>query len=212
MLGLGAGGHGRVVLETLRLTGDVEVVGWLDPREDLWGTSVLGVPVLGGDDELEPQYHGGVRHVFIGLAGASDTAPRRRLYELARKRGCEVVSVLHPAAAVSPSATIGRGAQVLAAAVVGTGAAVGENAIVNTGAIIDHDCRIGAHAHVATGARLAGGVTVGPSALVGAGSTLIQGVAVGAGAIVGAGAVVLHDVEAGGVVAGVPARPLERRS
>lgn len=210
VLGLGAGGHGRVVLETLQLVGDVEVVGLLDPRDDLWGTSVLGVPVLGGDDLLGRQYDGGVSRVFIGLAGAADTTPRRRLYEFARGRGCEVISVLHPTAVVSASATIELGAQVLAGAIVGTGAIVHEDAIVNTGALVDHDCDIGAHAHVATGARLAGGVAVGASAHIGAGATVIQGIAIGSGAIVGAGAVVIRDVEAGAVVAGVPARPVER--
>lgn len=210
MLGLGAGGHGRVVLEALQLVGEVEVVGLLDPRTELWGTNVLGVPVLGGDDVLERQYHGGVRHVFIGLAGAGDAAPRRRLYEFARERGCDVVQVVHRAAVISPSSTIEAGAHVLAGAVVGTRATVGEDAIVNTGALVDHDCIIGAHAHVATGARLAGGVTIGEAAHVGAGATVIQGVAIGTGAVVGAGAVVLRDVQAGTVVAGVPARPLER--
>jgi FlaA1/EpsC-like NDP-sugar epimerase len=40
VIGLGAGGHGLVVLETLRLAGKVEVVGLLDPREEVWGTEV----------------------------------------------------------------------------------------------------------------------------------------------------------------------------
>jgi UDP-perosamine 4-acetyltransferase len=199
-----------VVLETLLETGGYEVVGLLDPRRELWGTEVLGVAVLGDDDLLGRQYADGVSHAFIGLGGASDTRPRRRLYELARSHGLDVVAAVHPRAAVSPSARLGRGPTVLAGAVVSAGAELGENVIVNTGAIVDHDCRIGPHAHVATGARLASGVEVGEGAHVGAGATLIQGVGVGAGAVVGAGAAVVRDVEPGTVVAGVPARLLRR--
>ena len=208
IIGLGVGGHGRVVLEALSLAGAADVVGLLDPRPELWGTLVLGVPVLGGDDELERQYHDGVRHVFIGLGGAADTAPRRRLYEFAREHGCDVVTVLHPGAIVSPSASIADGAQVLAAAVIGTGATIGLNAIVNTGAVVDHDCHVSEHAHVATGARLASGVHIGAGAHVGAGATVIQSVRIGAGAVVGAGAAVIRDVEPEDVVAGVPARQI----
>lgn len=49
---------------------------------------------------------------------------------------------------------------------------------------------------------------VGPRASIGSGATILGGVTIGAGAIVGAGAVVSRDVDAGEVVAGVPARPL----
>lgn len=56
--------------------------------------------------------------------------------------------------------------------------------------------------------------TIGPGALLGSGSILIAPVTVGAGATVAAGAVVTrnHDVPDGGLVAGVPARPLRRKS
>lgn len=211
VLGLGAGGHAKVVLETLEAMGGHEVVGLLDPSPQLVGTSVGGVPVLGDDGLLAPEYHDGVTHVFIGLGGAADTAPRRRLYELARERGFEVVSAVHPTAVVSPSAEIGPGAQILARAVVGAAARLGENVIVNTAAVVEHDCRVGAHAHVASGALLASGVRVGEGAHVGLGARVREGTRIGERAIVGAGAAVVDDVEADTVVAGVPARLLRRR-
>jgi acetyltransferase-like isoleucine patch superfamily enzyme len=45
-------------------------------------------------------------------------------------------------------------------------------------------------------------------ASIGSNATILCGVRIGEGALVGAGAVVTADVEAGAVVAGVPARPL----
>ena len=47
-------------------------------------------------------------------------------------------------------------------------------------------------------------------ASLGSGALVLGGVRIGGGAIVGAGAVVTHDVEPGAVVAGVPARVLQR--
>jgi sugar O-acyltransferase (sialic acid O-acetyltransferase NeuD family) len=207
VLGLGAGGHAKAVLEALDAAGGYEVVGLLDPRRD---GDVLGRPVLGDDSLLERQYDDGVRHAFIGLGGVGDTAPRRRLYELARTNGFEIVSVVHPSAVVSPSAEVGAGATILARAVVGADTRLGEDVIVNTAAVVEHDCRIGDHAHLATGALLASGVEVGDGAHVGAGAVVRQGIRIGAGAIVGAGAAVVRDVEPGAVVAGVPARVLRK--
>lgn len=209
VIGLGAGGHAKVVIETLRAAGGHDVAGLLDPRRELWGTTVLGVPVLGGDDELERQYDG-VTRVFIGLGGAADTRPRRRLYELARSHRFGVVSAVHPAATISPSARLGPGATVLAGAVVNADATLGEHVLVNTSAIVEHDCTVGSHAHVASGACLASGVDVGEGAHVGAGATVVQGVSIGVGAVVGAGAVVVRDVEPGTVVVGVPAGVLRK--
>lgn len=210
ILGLGAGGHAKAVLDVVAALGRYEVVGLLDPRSELVGTTVGGAVVLGDDSLLSRHYDDGVRHAFIGLGGAGETRPRRRLYDLARAEGFEVVTLVHPSAVVSPSATIGAGATVMPVAVVQADCTLAEDVIVNTGAVVEHDCEVGAHVHVASNATLASGVVVGDGAHVGAGATVRQGIRVGEGAVIGAGAVVVDDVEPATVVAGVPARVLRR--
>jgi UDP-perosamine 4-acetyltransferase len=210
VVGIGAGGHARVVIEILCLSRGYELTGLLDPRRELWGDRVLGVPVLGNDDLLPGLYAQGVHHAFIGLGGTGDTRPRRRLYELARGLGFEIVAALHPQAVISPSAKLGHGPTVMAGAIINASARLGDNVIVNTGAIVEHDCVIGNHVHIATGAKLAGGVTVADGAHIGIGATIRQGIRIGQGALVGAGAVVVEDVPDGVVVAGVPARVIRR--
>ncbi len=205
-VGLGAGGHARVVLDILSYDDNCEVVGLLDPDPDLWGKDVLGVPIL-GDDSLLPKLHNdGVCHAFLGLGHVADSQSRRALYEKLLAQGFEPLSAIHPASVVAESASLKRGVTLMAGALIGPCACLGENVIVNTGAIIEHDCRIEAHAHVAPGARLAGNVRVARGALVGIGATVVQGTSIGEEAVVGAGAVVLKDVPNGVVVAGVPAK------
>lgn len=211
VVGLGAGGHSKVVIEILRLMGGFEIEGLLDPKQELWGASILGVPVL-GDDCLLPQIiEKGVSHAFIGLGVPDDTGPRRRLFNLVQGNRATVVGAVHPNATISASAHIGLGPTVMAGAIVNAEARLGDNVIVNTGAIVEHECVLGDHVHVATGARLASAVTVGAGVHVGAGATVRQGVKIGDDAIVGAGAVVVRDVEPGIVVAGVPAELLRVR-
>lgn len=210
VIGLGAGGHAKVVLEILQLDRRLVVVGLLDANDALVGHRVLGVPVLGNDTLLPILAKEGVTHFFVGVGTVGNVEPRRRLYEGALSLGLEPASAIHPRATISPSARLGTGATVMAGAVINAEARLGVNVIVNTGAIIEHDCRVGDHVHVASGARLTGGVQVEPGAFIGAGAIVRQGIKIAAGAIIGAGAVVVKDVEPWTVVAGVPARVLRR--
>lgn len=210
VVGLGAGGHAKVVIDTLRLLGCYELVGLLDSNRGLHDTNVLGVPVLGDDNLLPRLWEQGVRHAFIGLGGSGDTEPRRRVYCVARKCGMTIVKAIHPSAVVAPSAKIGHGPTILANAVVNADACLGDNVTVNTGAIVEHECIIGDHVHIATGARLGGGVYVGSGSHIGLGASVRQDIRIGENAIVGAGAVVVKDVPDGVVVVGVPARILAK--
>ena len=212
VVGLGAGGHAKVVVEILRLMDGIEIVCLLDRNAALWGTELVGVPVLGGDDLLLGLRQKGVRGVFVGVGATGEVGPRRGLYRMARSQGFELVTAIHPAAVVSTSARLGCGGTVMAGAIINADARLGENVIVNSGAIVEHDCVVGDHVHIAPGAKLASGVHVGDGSHVGLGAVVLQGRRVGCNAVIGAGAVVVRDVPDDVVVTGVPARVLRTRS
>ncbi len=212
VVGLGAGGHAKVVIELLRLNGGYEIVGLLDRKQELVGQMVLDVPILGNDSLLDKLVSQGIQHFFVGLGSTGNIAPRRVLYELAHSMNMTPVDAIHPSAIISSSVTIGQGVTISANAVINSCAVLGDNIIVNTGAIIEHDCLLGNHVHIATGARLAGSVVVGEAAHIGAGATILQCIKIGQGAIVGAGAVVVKDVQPYTTVIGVPARPQRQAS
>lgn len=210
VVGLGAGGHAKVVIDILRLMG-LEPAALLDSKASLWGATILGVPVIGGDDLLPSLRSEGITRAFVGVGGAGDTGPRRRLYLLLCELGFDVVSAVHPAAVVSRAASIGRGATLMAGSIVNAGATLGDNVIVNSGAIVEHDCAIADHVHIATGARLAGTVWVGECSHIGLGASVRESKHIGQNVIVGAGAAVVADVPDNVVVVGVPARVMSPR-
>jgi sugar O-acyltransferase (sialic acid O-acetyltransferase NeuD family) len=202
---IGGGGHGRVLLETVKEFRPGLLVGVLDSQPGL--QRVGDAPVLGGDELLPRLKAQGFTHFLIGVGSVRSCVRRAELYVAACNAGLEPFSVVHPAAWVSHTAKIGTGCQILAKAVVNTGARLGGHVLLNCGAIVEHDCEIGAHTHVATGAILCGGVTVGESAHIGAGSVIRQGIRIGTRAVVGAGAVVVKNVPDDLLVVGVPAHP-----
>lgn len=209
VIGFGAGGNAKVVIEILHRTSSIHLHGLLDTDRSLWGTSVLGVEVLGDDTLLPELLSKGVDSFFIGIGAVSSLEPRRRLYDLGCSHGLCAVNAIHPTSVLSESATIGSGFTSMANSVINALASLGDNVVVNTGAIVEHECIVGNHVHISPRATLLGAVQVGNGTMIGAGAVIRQGIVIGAGAIIGAGAVVVRNVLDGEIVAGVPAKPLK---
>lgn len=203
---VGAGGHAAVVIEAVQAVGLWEIVGLLDP--DPPSSKVLGVPVLGGDEQMAQMLARGVTEAVIAIGG---NALRERLGRSAVRMGFALPAIVHPTALIAPSARIGDGVVVMARAVIGTRTVISDLAIINTGAVLDHDNFVGVAAHVAPGCTLAGCVSVGDRTLVGVGTSVRPETKVGPDAIVGAGSAVVSDVPERAVVGGAPARTLQRR-
>ncbi len=209
---IGAGGHAAVVIDAAERVPGVEVVGLLDDNPSRQGDTVLGRPVLGPTTRVRDAIALGFDCAHIAVGSAGPTTARRALDDMALAAGVRLLTIVHPAATVSPHASLAPGAFVAAGAVVGPRAHVGRSVIVNTHAVVEHDASVGEGTHVASGAMVLGGASVGVGVHVGAGACVLQGTRVGAGAVIGAGAVVLDDIPAGATVVGVPARPIPRES
>ncbi|MEO5966232.1 MAG: NeuD/PglB/VioB family sugar acetyltransferase [Candidatus Limnocylindrales bacterium] len=201
---LGGGEHAAVVLEAARTTPAAWTpVGYAapDPSAALAALDPT-LPWLGPDAGLPA----GEKTPALVLGFGGGTRPGDRAAAVERLPAARWATIVHAAAWVSPSATLGDGAFVGAGAVINARAVVGGHAIVNSGAVIEHDVAIGAFTHVAPGAIVGGGARIGVGAFVGLGARVRDHVTVGDGAVIAMGAVVADDVAAGTTVAGMPAR------
>jgi acetyltransferase-like isoleucine patch superfamily enzyme len=108
---------------------------------------------------------------------------------------------------IADDVVLSRGVHLVAYARVtlGEGTMVGEYASVRDA---NHRRDDGDIRHAGHDARP---VHIGRRVWIGRGACVLAGVSIGDGAVVAANAVVTHDVAAGAVVAGVPARPIQRR-
>lgn len=207
LLLMGAGGHCRVILDLLLQSEAYSVAGLIDLKERV-GQEVLGVSVIGTDQDLPRLFNEGLRHCFIAVGSVGDPGLRVKLAALAREAGFTFPNLIHPSAVVSPRAALGVGNFIAPGAIINVNAAIGDHGIVNTGAIIDHDCRLGDFVHMAPGAVLSGGVIVGHNTHIGTGTAVIQDVRIGAGTVIGAGSVVTRDISGGVVAYGNPCKEI----
>ncbi len=204
---VGAGGHGRVVLDILINAAQYEVVGFVDSNAELTGRRIDGIEVLGQPADLPIlRKQIGVTH---GVIAIGDNGVRRAVADRLDDLGFVLANAIHPSANLARNATLGRNVVVAAGAVVCAHSQIGDSVILNTGCIVDHESLIGTATHICPGARLAGRVTVESGAFVGIGATIIQSVRIGYEAIVGAGAVVIEDAPPMSTVVGVPARQIK---
>jgi len=202
---VGAGGHGRVVLDILLSARRYRPVGFLDSNPALHGRRMDGLPVLGGLSALTGLAGQGIISAIVAIG---DNGTRRGFADEIEAAGFELINAIHPSANLARNVTLGRNVVIAAGALVCAHCQIGDSAILNTGCIVDHETMVGTAAHVCPGARVAGRVTIEAGAFVGIGATVLQCLRIGYDSVIGGGAVVTRDVEPSTTVVGVPARPV----
>ena len=140
LLIIGAGGHGRVVAEIAVSCGyDTDSIAFLDDNS---------LDAIGKVKDMElyaPKFDG----VFVAIG---NNAVRQQICEqLKQMLGVKLITLVHPTAYVSPSATVAPGTVIEPKAVVNTHSRIGQGCIISVGTIIDHDCIIGDFCHINAG-------------------------------------------------------------
>jgi len=205
---LGGGGHCKSVIEAIESERRFEIAGILDSLDKI-GQKILGYSILGTDPELA-DFVKNIPNVIITVGQLEDGTKREHLYKLVKSTGANLPVVIASSAQVSKHARIAEGSVILHQATVNANAVIGVNTIINTSAIIEHDAAIGDHCHISTGAVINGNCTVGNRTLIGSNAVLKHGVGIEKDVVVGAGAVVINNVREHAVVAGNPAKEINK--
>lgn len=199
----GAGGHAKVASDCAKPQYPRQLMLSGDGREGTW----RGVPIVPQAARDLAEWKDVCSRAFVAIG---DAASREAVLSLLEAEGFDLVPLVHPSAAVSPSAQLGPGTLVCPKAVVNADARIGKGCIVNTGAIVEHDCEIGDFSHLSPGAVLGGGAVLGRNCRVCVGAAVSDHVQIGSRSTIGAGAAVLSPVPGDVLAAGVPARIVRR--
>jgi sugar O-acyltransferase (sialic acid O-acetyltransferase NeuD family) len=206
---LGGGGHAKVLLDCLLPDKKNSILGILEVDPQLVGKTVLGIPVIGCEEDILQNYSPSSVQLVNGVGSVCIAMQRKKIFDKFKKSGYSFVNVIHPTAYIGEDVFLGEGVQLMAGSIVQPGSRIGNNVIVNTQSTIDHDCAIGDDVHLAPGVICCGDVIIGNGTHVGCGAVLLQGVKIGEQCLIAAGAVVVHDINIKSKVAGIPARSME---
>jgi len=205
---VGAGGHGREVLDVLRAQ-NLNHEAWRftgfvsddKPRPELLRR--IGGNWLGSvDDFLENKKHTSF------VLGIGNPVTRMRLAGRFETTGHEPVTLIHPSATFGSDVILGVGVVVASHVSITTNVKISDHSHINVNSTISHDCQISRFVTISPSCSVSGNVTLQERVMLGANCAILPGLTVGEGAVVGAGAVVISDVDSNTTVAGVPAHQI----
>ncbi len=167
----GAGGFGRETAQTIRAINQIrptwDLLGHVDDNPDLDGADVGGLPVVGPLDWLLSHDVATVvthRKPEELLAQGRDREPARLC------RTHRFATIVHPAASLASSTTVGDGTVISAACVTTADVTIGSHVAMMPACVLTHDDVIESFVTMGAGVRLAGTVTIESGAYVGSGA------------------------------------------
>lgn len=195
---VGAGGFGREVFALIDK--DIfEVAGFIDNVND----TRLPAPVLGDDSIIPYLKSRQISHVCIAIGNMQ---VRRKLFDIVRKAGLLLPSVIHKSATVLTSIPTGKGIIAYPGVIVMNDCSIGEGVLLNSGVTLGHDVSIGDFSNINPGAHVAGHVKIGQNTMIGIGASIRENINIGNRVIAGAGSVIINNVPDDTIVYGVPAK------
>jgi sugar O-acyltransferase (sialic acid O-acetyltransferase NeuD family) len=201
---VGAGGLGR------------EVLGWIhEIPPERWPWQLKGFlnsiqNALDGYDTGFPIICDPLDFSFTGaesvICAIGDPAGKLRLSRALRERGARFITLLHPAALVSPTAVIAAGCIIATEVLIGPGARIAPYVTILGSSAIGADAVVEEGVTISGFAAVGRGAVLGEGAFLGSHAVVLPGTRVGAGARIGARTVVSGQVPAGSTYFGVPGR------
>jgi len=185
---IGGGGHCKSVIDIIEIESQFKIAGIVDIPDSI-GTNVLGYPVIGSDSDLKSLANK-YTYAIVTIGQVYSAGARKKLFNLAKKAGFTLPSIISSRAYVSNHALIGDGTIVMHDALINAGVSIGANCIVNSKALIEHDCTISNHCHISTNVIINGGVTIQEGCFVGSGSISNNSIIIKKNSFIKAGSII----------------------
>lgn len=136
LLIVGAGGHGRCCLDIARSMHCFDTIAFLDDKNI--GSSVNGCKIIDSISNMNKQFPL-YENVVIAI-GHNET--RKKLSELAKNIGFNLINLVSPNSFISPFSSIGEGCVIFPFACIEANASIGNGCIIASNTTINHDAKI----------------------------------------------------------------------
>src|SRR3989339_729034 len=142
--GANRSGHAGVVVNTLKMIGEHQIVGLLDRDPNV--NKIPDYPLLGSTEELPI-----LNNVEGAIVAIGDNKSREEISRKFKEKGLKLINVIHPNAFISPGVLMGEGVFIGPGVVISSNVRIGNNVIISSGVIIENDANIEDNVFVGSG-------------------------------------------------------------
>lgn len=196
---LGGGGGAALVLDILSNTLTQQAIGILDNNPAMIGTSLMGVPILGGFDLAISLWQEKKFDALISTV-VRDIADRASIFEHFTKLGIPFTNIIAPSASIRSETLFGTGNLVVHGSYIATGVTLGDNNFLAAGTFIEHHSTIGSHCTFGPRTSLSGKVKVADRVKFGTHVAVEPFVEIGTESVIASGVVLTSHVPAHSIV------------
>jgi len=206
----GGGGFGlevaMLIEQIKKISHEWELIGFFDDGEPE-GKNINGYPILGGIDKLNQW----TSDLFLVLAMG---IPKTKKYVLGKIHNKKISYpvLIHPSVIMGNRKylTIGEGSIICAGTIITTNISIGRHVILNLSCTVGHETEIGDFSSFMPTCNISGQAKIGEENFWGTGAKIINKKVVGNNVVVGAGSVVIDDIPDNVIIAGVPAKAINK--
>lgn len=192
---IGAGGSGREVAEIVKdinkINPEYKIIGFVDDNQELWGTRINDIDVLGGSDFLLSLAKEKKCYTTISIA---DCQVKEMIVNTLGD-SVEWVNIIHPSANMFSFVKLGVGVIIEPFVCIGPNAKIGNHVFINTKTNIGHDSVIGDFSSLMCMCDITGNVNLEEKVYVASSVSVVPGITIGESAKLGAGSLILKDVK-----------------
>jgi sugar O-acyltransferase (sialic acid O-acetyltransferase NeuD family) len=171
-----------------------EIVAFAVDGEYLAAREKFGLPVV-AFEEVQSRYPPDAYQMFVAVGYQDLNRFRAQKYDVAKKKGYQLVSYISSRASNVGNVEIGDNCFVLEFAVVQPKAKIGNNVFIWSSNHIGHHANVGDHCYIAGNVVISGSTRIEPYCFIGVGAVLGHEITVGAESFIGAGSLITKNVE-----------------
>ena len=188
------GGDGAVqVLDAIAHTPHQRAVAILDDNQALWGKSMMGVPIVGGMEQVAAMW-AEARFDAAIISISSNLAVRARLFEQWSREGIPFTNIIAPNVMIHANVRMGRGNLIMSNARVGAGTQLGDNNFLSAFVNLEHHNRLGSHCTFGPMVTTSGRVHIGDRVIFGTGIFIEPHLTIGDDCIIASGSIIRADI------------------
>ena len=194
------GGLGAVqVLDSLSRIEQQRATAIVDDNPDLSGKTLMGVPILGGQESIESLFKQNLFDAAV-VSVSTSIAFRHKMADRLTQLNIPMANIIDPSARVQRNAVLGVGNVVLAYCHVGACTSIGNGNFLSPYVDVEHHCVVGDFCTFGPGVMMSSLVRIGARVKFGTGIFIEPKLAIGSDSVIGSGAILTRDIPPNSVV------------